>query len=79
MLHLVSKLGPSLPVLWIDSGFAPAATREFNRQLVAQLNLNLVTYRPALTPPRCLRAINAADTEDLSEEQRTKLANLVKI
>ena len=79
MLHLVSKLGPSLPVLWIDYGFAPANTREFNRQLVAQLDLNLVTYRPTLTPLRCLRAIGAADIEDLSEGQRVKLANLVKI
>ena len=37
MLHLVSKLGPSLPIIWIDSGFAPANTREFSRQLVEQL------------------------------------------
>ena len=79
MLHLVSKLGPSLPIIWIDSGFAPANTREFSRQLVEQLNLNLVTYRPNLTPLRCLHAISATDTEDLSEEQRAQLANLVKI
>ncbi|MDG1065016.1 MAG: phosphoadenosine phosphosulfate reductase family protein [Luminiphilus sp.] len=79
MLHLVNKLGPFVPTLWIDSGFAPANTREFNRQLVEQLDLNLVTYRPKLTPLRCLHAIGAAGTEDLSEEQRAQLANLVKI
>lgn len=79
MLHLTNKLGPGLPTLWIDSGFAPARTREFSRNLVRQLDLNLVTYRPQLTPLRCLRAIGAADTENLNEQQRAQLADLVKI
>ena len=79
MLHLVNKLGPSLPTLWIDTGFAPASTREFSRRLVERLNLNLVTYRPKLTPLLCLQTIGAANIEDLSEEQRVQLADMVKI
>jgi len=50
MLHLVTRFRPSVPVVLIDTGYLFDETYEFIDQIVERLNLNLVVYRPRLSP-----------------------------
>ena len=49
-LHLVSRVAPELPVVFIDTGYHFPETLSFSRELTKKLNLNLKTYRPLATP-----------------------------
>ena len=46
LLHLVTQVRPSIPVIWVDTGYNTAATRAFATQIVSKLDLNLKTYAP---------------------------------
>ena len=52
MLHLVTRVVPEIPVLWVDTGYLPAATHRFAAELTERLALNLRTYRAELSPAR---------------------------
>lgn len=49
ILHLVTKVRPDIPVLWVDHGYNRAATYKHAEQLKAKLNLNIKAYVPRLT------------------------------
>ncbi|CAG0946747.1 phosphoadenosine phosphosulfate reductase [Gammaproteobacteria bacterium] len=49
-LHLVSRLRPGIPVIFIDTGYLFAETYRFVDQLAARLELDLRIYRAALSP-----------------------------
>jgi len=40
MLHLVTRIVPNIPVVWIDTGYLPAETYTFAEELTQRLNLN---------------------------------------
>lgn len=46
LLHMLSRVRPEIPVLWIDAGYATPATYQVAEQIVRQLGLNLVVYQP---------------------------------
>lgn len=50
ILHLVTRLQPDIPVLWVDHGYNRPATYRHAEQLKALLKLNLKAYLPKLTP-----------------------------
>ncbi len=52
MLHLVTKIIPQIPVIWIDTGYLPKETYLFAEQLSQRLNLNLKVYQSDITPAR---------------------------
>ncbi|MBD0335850.1 MAG: phosphoadenylyl-sulfate reductase [Cyanobacteria bacterium Co-bin13] len=52
MLHLVTQVIPSIPVIWIDTGYLPAETYRFAEELTTRLNLNLQVYQSPLSPAR---------------------------
>lgn len=52
MLHLVTKVMPEIPVIWVDTGYLPAETYKFAQQLTERLNLNLKVYQSPLSPAR---------------------------
>ena len=52
MLHMVTRIKPNVPVIWIDTGYLPPETYAFAEQLTTQLNLNLKVYQPLLSPAR---------------------------
>ena len=60
MLHLVTRIAPKIPVIFIDTGYLFPETYRFARDLTARLNLNLKKYVPATT---------AAEQEALSGKQ----------
>jgi phosphoadenosine phosphosulfate reductase len=52
MLHLVSRLKPDIPILWVDSGYNTRDTYLVAEQLIEQLKLNLHVYSPKMTAAR---------------------------
>ncbi|MFZ9931610.1 MAG: phosphoadenylyl-sulfate reductase [Chthoniobacterales bacterium] len=52
MLHLVTRIDPQIPVVFIDTGYLFPETYLFAEQLTERLGLNLKVYTPALTPAR---------------------------
>ncbi len=49
-LHWASQMSPTLPVIFIDTGYHFPETLAFASELTSRLGLNLKTYRPLLTP-----------------------------
>ncbi len=52
MLHLVTQVVPSIPVIWVDTGYLPAETYRFAEELTERLHLNLKVYQSPITPAR---------------------------
>jgi phosphoadenosine phosphosulfate reductase len=49
MLHLVTRIAPKIPVIFIDTGYLFPETYRFAADLAKKLDLNLKTYVPAQT------------------------------
>lgn len=49
MLHLVTRIAPKIPVVFVDTGYLFPETYRFARELTERLQLNLKTYVPAST------------------------------
>jgi len=52
MLHLVTEIIPSIPVIWIDTGYLPEETYRFAAELTEKLDLNLRVYQSSMSPAR---------------------------
>ncbi len=52
MLHLVTRVVPDIPVIWVDTGYLPVETYQFAEQLTERLKLNLKVYQSPLSPAR---------------------------
>ena len=52
MLHLVSRIKPDIPILWVDSGYNTRDTYLVAEQLIADLKLNIHVYSPKMTAAR---------------------------
>lgn len=46
LLHLVSRICPTIPVFFLDTGFHFEETLEFRNQLKRELGINIVTLEP---------------------------------
>lgn len=46
LLHLVSRVLPKIPVIWVDTGYNTRATINYSKDICAELDLNLHVYRP---------------------------------
>lgn len=51
-LHLVTRIAPDIPVLWVDTGYNTPATYRFADEVTQRLNLNLQVYSPLVTSAR---------------------------
>lgn len=45
-LHLATRANPKIPVIWVDSGYGTAATYRYAEEVIRQLSLNFLNYRP---------------------------------
>ena len=54
LLHLASTLIPDIPVIYVDTGFAPPETYKFVQTLQEDLDLNLFVTTSAVTPNRMI-------------------------
>ena len=52
MLHLVTRVVPKIPVIWVDTGYLPAETYKFAETLTTRLELNLKVYQSQMSPAR---------------------------
>ena len=52
LLHLASTLIPDIPVIYVDTGFAPPETYLYAKTLQEELDLNLFVTTSAITPNR---------------------------
>ena len=52
MLHLITRIIPKVPVIWVDTGYLPAETYRFARTLTKRLKLNLKIYQSQISPAR---------------------------
>jgi phosphoadenosine phosphosulfate reductase len=52
MLHLVTRLAPEIPIVFVDTGYLFPETYRFADELTRRLNLNLRVYAPALSAAR---------------------------
>ena len=52
MLHLVTRIIPKVPIIWVDTGYLPAETYRFARTLTKRLKLNLKIYQSKISPAR---------------------------
>lgn len=52
MLHLLVQLQPTIPVIWVDTGYLPAETYRFAESLTQRLQLNLKVYQSPMSPAR---------------------------
>ncbi|MGB3533560.1 MAG: phosphoadenylyl-sulfate reductase [Microcoleaceae cyanobacterium] len=50
MLHLVTKIIPKIPVIWVDTGYLHPETYEFAEYLTQRLQLNLKVYKSSISP-----------------------------
>ena len=46
ILHMVTRVDPDVPVIWMDSGYNTEATYRFADEVTRQLSLNLQTFLP---------------------------------
>lgn len=51
-LHLVTRLAPDIPVLWVDTGYNTPATYRYAEEVTRTLGLNLKVYSPLVTSAR---------------------------
>ena len=52
MLHLVTRVVPNIPVIWVDTGYLPVQTYQFAERLTQRLELNLKVYQSSMSPAR---------------------------
>ena len=52
MLHLVTRVVPDIPVIWVDTGYLPPTTYRFAEQLTELLKLNVKVYQSPISPAR---------------------------
>ncbi|MEM9069072.1 MAG: phosphoadenylyl-sulfate reductase [Myxococcota bacterium] len=52
MLHLVSRVAPQTPVIFVDTGYLFPETYRFAAELERRFGLNLKVYGPTMTPAR---------------------------
>ncbi|MDY6782400.1 MAG: phosphoadenosine phosphosulfate reductase [Cyanobacteriota bacterium] len=52
MLHMVTRVIPDIPVIWVDTGYLPPETYRFAEELSERLQLNLKVYQSSMSPAR---------------------------
>ncbi|MGI9474150.1 MAG: phosphoadenylyl-sulfate reductase [Rubripirellula sp.] len=51
-LHLATQVNPTIPVIWVDTGYLPNETYRYAEQLTSLLNLNLHVYQSEISAAR---------------------------
>jgi len=83
MLHLVTRVVPGIPIIFIDTGFHFRQTYEFADQLTDRLNLNLKVYHPLQSAAWFLaqhgELWNQGDTDDQRRDSLTRYDQMRKV
>ena len=71
MLKLIAEVDPSIPVVWVDSGYNVRDTYMVAEQLMNLLPLNMHIYTPEMTAERrnaLMGGVPSIDDEELHQE-----------
>lgn len=60
LIHMLSRLGLDIPVIFLDTQFLFADTLELRHRVIKEYGLRIITYRPRLTPEE-QAAVHGAD------------------
>ncbi len=52
LLHMATRVVPTLPVVWVDTGYLPPETYRFAEALSERLDLDLRVYQSPISPAR---------------------------
>lgn len=79
LLDLVSTVAPSIPIIWIDTGYLFPETYQYAEVLRGKLNLNLKVYHPNMTAARQEALYGKRwETGDVEELEQYNLLNKVE-
>ena len=62
MLDIVSSVDPTVPVVWIDTGYNLRDTYEVAEKLMQRLPLNMQVYTPRMSAERSAASCSMVDT-----------------
>ena len=77
ILHLVTRVQPDMPVVWMDNGYNTEATYRFADEVTRRLGLNLKTYLPLRT--RAHREAVEGPTPALDDPRHESFTQEVKL
>ena len=77
ILHMVTRAQPDMPIVWMDSGYATAATYQCADAIARQLSLNLVTYHPLRS--RAHREALEGGTPNIDDPRHAAFTREVKL
>jgi phosphoadenosine phosphosulfate reductase len=78
MLHLVSEVDPSVPTIWVDTGYNLRDTYIVAERLISDLQLNMHVYSPQMTSERRNAIMGGIPTVD-EEERHQDFTRQVKL
>ncbi|MSR14995.1 MAG: phosphoadenylylsulfate reductase [Gammaproteobacteria bacterium] len=77
LLHLVTRLLPDIPVIWVDSGLNTPETYRYVETITKHLALNLQVYTPRVTTARRMAVFNGVP--DLTHPEHHAFTQEVKL
>ncbi|MGM8850472.1 phosphoadenosine phosphosulfate reductase domain-containing protein [Salinicola sp. V024] len=77
ILHLVTRVRPDIPVIWMDSGYNTPETYRFAEELTQRLDLNLTIYHPRRS--RAHREAVEGPTPEISDPRHAAFTEEVKL
>lgn len=77
ILHMVTRVKPDMPIVWMDSGYATPATYRFADEVTQQLGLQLSIYLPRRS--RAHREAVDGDTPKLDDPRHADFTREVKL
>lgn len=78
MLHLVSSVDPSIPTVWVDTGYNLRDTYVVAERLIRDLGLDVRVYSPLMTSERRNAIMGGIPTVD-EEERHREFTRQVKL
>jgi phosphoadenosine phosphosulfate reductase len=76
MLHLVTRIVPDIPVVFIDTGYLYDETYRFAQELTVRLKLNLKNYNPIMSAAR-MEALHGKPWEGKAGSPEAELYKLI--
>lgn len=77
LLHLVTRVMPDIPVIWVDSGYNTNATYEFAIRLIERLGLNMKIYTPKATT--AFLTVKMKGIPDIETQAHSEFTKTVKL
>ncbi len=77
LLHLVTRVMPNIPVIWVDSGYNTNATYQFALELIENLGLNMKIYTPDTTS--AFLTVKMKGIPDVETQAHRDFTNTVKL